>query len=222
MKVILTGATGFIGSGVLHHCLSNPSITSLIALSRRPLPEAVTRNPNLKVIILEDFLSYTDTTLQELSGAEACIWSMGIALPPDIETGRKVNLDYPMVAADIFATSLAPQLEKGKRFRFVYVSGTLAVRDQEEKLWFGQEGRRLRGEVENRLIELAKQKKDVLETYIARPGFVLSKGNFMAKIFMGVSRCNRVDELAAVMTDMALNGSKEQIMEYYDLNQAAA
>ena len=44
----------------------------------------------------------------------------------------------------------------------------------------------------------------------------------MAKIFMGVSRCNRVDELAAVMTDMALNGSKEQIMEYYDLNQAAA
>ena len=69
---------------------------------------------------------------------------MGIALPPNIETGRKVNLDYPMVAADIFATSLAPQLEKGKRFRFVYVSGTLAVRDQEEKLWFGQEGRRLR------------------------------------------------------------------------------
>ena len=71
MKVILAGSSGFIGQEVLSQALSNPTITSLVALSRRPLP---TSNPKLKTILLEDFTSYSPAVLQELSGAESCIW----------------------------------------------------------------------------------------------------------------------------------------------------
>jgi uncharacterized protein YbjT (DUF2867 family) len=74
MKVILAGATGFIGSETLHQCLKSPSITSVAVLSRRSLPESVTSNPKLKVIIMDDFAAYPDTVLGELAGAEACIW----------------------------------------------------------------------------------------------------------------------------------------------------
>ena len=74
MKVILTGATGFIGSEALRQCLKSPSITSIVALSRRNLPEVVTNNPNLKVLMMKDFTSYPHTLLDELAGAEACIW----------------------------------------------------------------------------------------------------------------------------------------------------
>lgn len=74
MKLILTGPTGFIGQEVLHQCLQYPGITSLIALSRRDLPDSATSNPKLKVVILNDFTSYPDTVLHELAGAEACIW----------------------------------------------------------------------------------------------------------------------------------------------------
>jgi uncharacterized protein YbjT (DUF2867 family) len=74
MKIILSGATGFIGSEALQQCLKSSSITSVVALSRRNLPDAVTSNPKLKVIIMDDFTAYPDTVLRELAGTEACIW----------------------------------------------------------------------------------------------------------------------------------------------------
>lgn len=74
MKVILTGVTGFIGREVLEQCLQNPRITSIVALSRRELPATLAREPKLKVLIMNDFLSYPQSILQEFQGAEACIW----------------------------------------------------------------------------------------------------------------------------------------------------
>jgi nucleoside-diphosphate-sugar epimerase len=73
MKVILAGSTGFIGREVLTQCLKNPSITSILALSRRELPGTIS-DPRLKVVILKDFASYPDSVLQELASADACIW----------------------------------------------------------------------------------------------------------------------------------------------------
>lgn len=73
MKVILLGSTGFIGKEVLNQCLETPSITSIIALSRRALPEAAA-NPKLTVVIMEHFNSYPDSVLEQLKGADACIW----------------------------------------------------------------------------------------------------------------------------------------------------
>lgn len=73
MKVIITGSTGFIGKEVLDQCLKNPAVTSLIALSRRDLPEAAT-NPKLTVVIVEDFKVYTESMLEHLKGSDACIW----------------------------------------------------------------------------------------------------------------------------------------------------
>jgi nucleoside-diphosphate-sugar epimerase len=73
MKIILTGCTGFIGSEVLSQCIRNPSVTSIIALSRRSLPETA-NDPKLKTIIMEDFNFYPDSVLEDLSGADACIW----------------------------------------------------------------------------------------------------------------------------------------------------
>lgn len=74
MKVILAGSTGFIGSEVLTQCLANPAITSLVALSRRKLPNPVCSDPKLKTVILEDFTAYSDEVLEECAGAEGCIW----------------------------------------------------------------------------------------------------------------------------------------------------
>ena len=137
MKVILTGATGFIGAEVLRQCLQSPSITSIFALSRRQLPDEVSRNTKLKVIIMTDFKSYPDTLLGDLAGAEACIWSLGVP-----QGTHESEVEYPMAAINAFVTSLAPQLHHGKRFRFVYVSGMLSERDQEKKLWIAQGPRR--------------------------------------------------------------------------------
>jgi len=74
MKVILSGSTGFIGGEVLNQALLHPSITSLICITRKPLPDAVASNPKVKEIIIKDFLSYSLEILSQVEGAECCIW----------------------------------------------------------------------------------------------------------------------------------------------------
>ena len=73
MKVILTGSTGFIGGGVLKHCLANTQIDSLIVLSRRELPQ-LQDNPKATVVLVEDFTRYSAAALNEMDGSDACIW----------------------------------------------------------------------------------------------------------------------------------------------------
>ena len=80
MKFILTGCTGFIGGEVIYQCLRNPSITSVVALTRRKLPETFTTNPKLKEVVMKDFNAYPESVLKELSGADACIWYANLFL----------------------------------------------------------------------------------------------------------------------------------------------
>jgi hypothetical protein len=73
MRVILLGSTGYIGKEVLNQCLKNPAITSIVALSRRQLPELV-HDPRVTVVIIENFKIYHDSVLKQLKDADACIW----------------------------------------------------------------------------------------------------------------------------------------------------
>lgn len=145
MKIVVTGATGFVGSEVLSQLLKHPKVTSVVALSRRPLPESAQKSPKLQTIIHSDFSVWPPSTLAGLEDVDACIWALGIALS-DIETQRKVNLEYTMTACEAFAKQIAPvTVERSQRkFRFVYTSGVAAVRDQQKSLWFLGKLRRLR------------------------------------------------------------------------------
>lgn len=65
------GFTGNIGGGVLEACLRDPTVTSIIALSRRPVK---VEDPKLKVIIHGDFSSYTDEIYEEALSCDGAIW----------------------------------------------------------------------------------------------------------------------------------------------------
>lgn len=74
MKIIITGATGFIGHEVLRQCIANSGVASIVVLSRRQLPAPEAADPKVRVVLVEDFLSYSSAVLSEIQGAEACIW----------------------------------------------------------------------------------------------------------------------------------------------------
>lgn len=74
MKILFTGATGAIGSGVLEQCLAHPGITSVVAFSRRELPSDVSSNPKLEVVIVKDFANWPRSVLESHADAGAMVW----------------------------------------------------------------------------------------------------------------------------------------------------
>lgn len=73
MKLIITGARGFVGGEVLRQSLKDDKITSIVALLRKRLPQD---HPKVTQMLMEDedWLSYPEAVTRELQGAEGCVW----------------------------------------------------------------------------------------------------------------------------------------------------
>jgi hypothetical protein len=80
--LILSGATGLVGSAALAHMLTltgpGGPISRLSILSRSAVPMA-DGNEKVKVIKVTDFGSYPAEVLNQLKGAEGCVWALGIS-----------------------------------------------------------------------------------------------------------------------------------------------
>jgi uncharacterized protein YbjT (DUF2867 family) len=74
MKVIITGATGFIGGEVVRQASADADIDQVFTLSRKPLPSELAQLPKVTSIIHRDYSEYSESLLKQLQGAEACIW----------------------------------------------------------------------------------------------------------------------------------------------------
>ena len=79
MHLILTGATGLVGSACLHQMLSNNAITTISILSRRPVPMAE-GHPKANVILHADFNKYPAETMEKMKGASGCVWALGVSV----------------------------------------------------------------------------------------------------------------------------------------------
>lgn len=71
MKIIIAGGTGLIGGAALRQLLASQNVTEVVALSRRELG---IKDPKLQSVIVKNFLKYEDGELEQLKGAEGCIW----------------------------------------------------------------------------------------------------------------------------------------------------
>ena len=76
------------------------------------------------------------------------------------------------------------------------------------------------GLAETKLLELANKNLDVLETLIIKAALVVGTKNPMPELIIWASRnAIRVDELAAAMIDIAMNGSATNTVENAKLRQ---
>jgi len=116
MHLILTGATGLVGSACLQQMLMEKRITKISILSRKPVPMAA-EHPQVQVILHKDFSVYEPSVLAKLEGAEGCVWAQGTG-SNNVSKSEYTNItiDYPLAAAKAFCGLSAP-------FKFVYVSG---------------------------------------------------------------------------------------------------
>lgn len=171
MHLILTGATGLVGSAVLNAMLSNKAITKISILTRRPVPMATTTaDPRINVIIHRDFTQIPSNVLSQLQGADGCVWALGASQTQvNAEEYVSITRDYSLAAARTFAT-LPPE---GSKFRFVYVSGEGATQNPGP---FSAVFARVKGETESQLALLTEEISS-LQADSVRPAFVDSKGH---------------------------------------------
>jgi hypothetical protein len=209
MKIILTGVTGFIGQEILQQCLDSPAISSIVTLSRRALPLSTPESPKLKVLILKDFTSYPPHVMSELAGAEACVWTLGVK-NVSIELLREVSVDYTAAALAAFSKLGSAS----KPFRFVFMSGFVAERDQTKTLLIYQDARRLKGQGENLVL---KDNSGVVDGYVLCPAAVLPRKKNLLHVCLKLALSIEVEALSAATLDLAIQGNGDKIWRHSEL-----
>jgi uncharacterized protein YbjT (DUF2867 family) len=132
MKVLLFGATGMVGQGVLRECLRDPGVDEVDAIGRS---STGVRDIKFNEIVHPDLSNYTAVE-DRLRGFDACFFCLGVSSAgmsePDYE---RVTYGFTIAAADTLS-----RLNPG--MVFIYVSG--AGTDSTEKgrvMWARVKGR---------------------------------------------------------------------------------
>jgi uncharacterized protein YbjT (DUF2867 family) len=153
MRVIVVGASGMVGQGVLRECLHAPEIECVLAVGRSPLGRT---EPRLVERVIPDMtdLSAIESDLQDF---DACFFCLGVTSAGMTEEEyRKVT--YDITAA--FAKTLA-RLNPGMTFVFVSGSGTDSS-EQGPVMWA-----RVKGAAENVVLNAGFK-----AAYMFRPGII--------------------------------------------------
>ena len=116
LHVLITGATGLVGQGVLHETLLDPNVGKITVLGRHRTGNA---DPRITELIVEDF-SDLSTVEDQLKGIDACLYCAGA---PPIGTPEDVYRHVTVALTTSVARTLA-RVSPG--MRFIYVSGANA------------------------------------------------------------------------------------------------
>ena len=221
MKVIITGATGMVGKGVLLECLDHNAITEVLCIGRRSLNMEHLR---LKELIHKDFSEF-ESVKSKLNGYDACYLNMGVsAVGLSEEEYHKFTYEYTLSLARVLL-SLNPQMT------ITYVSGVGT--DSTEKgrsMWA-----RVKGKTENHLLALGFR-----QAYMFRPGMIIPlRGiksstrlyQFMYDYFMWLVKLIKfiapksvvnTTEIGQAMINLSIGSYSKNILEPADILIAAA
>lgn len=215
LKVVITGATGMVGEGVLYECLNHSEVVKVLVITRTPSGYS---HPKLTEIVHPDFFDITSLK-DKITGYNACYFCLGVTSlgKNEAEYTEKtytLTLNFAQTLA-----SLNPEMT------FCYISGTGT--DSTEKgrtMWA-----RVKGKTENDLMKLPfKQvfnfRPGGIETFLPlKPSQTYYKTyKYLSWLFtlMKVITPNSIitlKDLAAAMINVSLVGYSNNILEMKDM-----
>ncbi|HEV7427553.1 MAG TPA: NAD(P)H-binding protein [Thermoanaerobaculia bacterium] len=154
MDVILFGASGMVGQGVLRECLLDPEVHRVLSIGRTVTGQ---QHPKLAEVVRADLYDYPDIE-GDLAGYDACFFCLGTSAAGKTEDEyRRVTYDLTMAAATTLAR-LNPQMT------FIYVSGSGTDSTEQGRVMWA----RVKGATENALLRLPFK-----DAYMFRPAAIL-------------------------------------------------
>lgn len=217
MRVIVTGASGMVGEGVLHECLNSNLVKEVLVLGRR---SCGTTHPKMKELLHSNFHDLSPIA-DQLKGYDACFFCAGVS-----SVGKKEDDFYHLTYTLTIhvAETLAKQ---NSNMTFCYVSGAGTDSSEKGRLMWA----RVKGKTENDLTKLP-----FAQVYNFRPGFIIAiKGmkNTLSyyKYFswliplvktLAPNMIVRLQDIGQAMLKAATKGYKKQILEVKDIKELAA
>jgi uncharacterized protein YbjT (DUF2867 family) len=216
IKVIITGATGMVGEGVLSECLGHPAVEHVLIVNRKHYR---TEHPKLEECIVPDFLE-VEKFSDQLTGYDACFYCAGVS------SAGMSEAEYSHITYDVtihFAQALA---RLNPQMIFDYVSGSLTDSSEKGKVMWA----RVKGKTENALMRLGFRK-----VYNFRPGFMKpTPGQQNIKFYYRAigwlfpvlrlllpNQVSTMRDVGLAMINSALEGYPKPILEIKDINALA-
>ncbi len=218
MNILIFGASGMVGQGILRECLDDAAVTRVLAVGRGPL---AVRHPKLSVVVVDDLHDLAAIEPQ-LRDCDACFFPLGVS-SSGLDEARFTALTLDLTLS--IARTLA-RLRPGMTFTYVSGAGT----DSTEKgrvMWA-----RVKGRTENALLALP------LRAVMFRPGvivpmhgetsktpgyrvfYVLAGGLLrLLRPVLPAAMVTTTEQMGRAMIAVARGGSEKRVLESVDINK---
>jgi uncharacterized protein YbjT (DUF2867 family) len=220
MNVIIFGATGMVGQGVLRECLLDPNVQLVVTIGRTATGQ---QNPKLREVVHADLWNYAPIE-EQLTGFDACFFCLGVGSAGMAEKDYEhVTYGITIAAAEILAR-LNPKMV------FSYVSGTGTDSSEKGRMMWA----RVKGKTENGLLRMP-----FAAAYMFRPGFIepangeISRNKLYRALFVIAkpllpllravfpSQILTTHQIARAMLNLVTQPYPKHILEIKDIRAAA-
>ena len=218
MRVLLFGASGMVGQGVLRECLRDDRVTSVLSVGRSPV---VSTHPKLRHLPHADLFDLAPVA-DELAGVDATFFCVGVS-----SAGMRAE-EYRRLTYDLTTAVAAVVADRSPGSTFVYVSGAGTSAASRQR-WA-----RVKAETEAAVAALA------LRTWLFRPGYIqplhgtTSRTRLYAALYRVVGplypvlrrvvpgHVTTTEAVGRAMLAVAADGWPQQVLSNADINAAAA
>jgi uncharacterized protein YbjT (DUF2867 family) len=220
MNVLIFGATGMIGQGVLRECLLDAGVQLVKTVGRTATG---VQHPKLHEVVHQDLSNYSSIET-ELSGFDACFFCLGVS-----SVGMK-DADYERITYGITLAAAETLARLNPQMTFIYVSGAGTDSSEQGRIAWA----RVKGKTENALLRLPFK-----AAYMFRPGIIVPLHGIRSRttVYRVIYALTKpllptlrrafpnliltTDQIGRAMLAVARNGAPKRILESKDINAIA-
>ena len=218
MDVLLFGATGMVGQGVLRECLLDPGVLRVLAVGRSATGET---HEKVRDVVLPDVANLSAVE-SEVTGFDACFFCLGVS-SAGMSEERYTELTY-----DLTLTVAQTLARLNPAMAFVYVSGMGTDGSERGRVMWA----RVKGKTENALLRLPFR-----AAYMFRPGFIIPMHGITSRfrLYRAVFAATKplfplmerrlpgyvttTEQLGRAMITVARDGFEKRVLETKDINR---
>jgi uncharacterized protein YbjT (DUF2867 family) len=221
MKVILFGATGMVGQGVLRECLLDPEVESVLAVGRRATGQ---QHEKLRELVHKDFFDFSSVE-GELTGYDACFFCLGVS------SAGMNEKDYAHVTYDITIAAAQVLARRNPGLTFIYVSGAGTDSTERGRMMWA----RVKGKTENALLGMPFKAAYMFRPALIQPLHGITSSTRMTRALYAVAGplfpvvkalfpkyATTTERVGRAMIRSAKNGAPSHVLENREIDNLGA